>query len=65
MQIQINGQPKIVTSTSINELIKELDLKSNSLVIEHNSQIIPQEQYKNTVLQQADTIELLNFVGGG
>ena len=65
MDIQINGQIKSVSATTIEELITELGLQKESLVVEQNNQIIKQEHYTITQLRPSDVLELLNFVGGG
>ena len=65
MQVRINGQVKVTGAGNLDELVKELDLKSDNLVIEYNNQIIKQESWLTTLLQQDDAIELLSFVGGG
>lgn len=65
MQIHINGQVEKTDVKCLDALVKELELTSDNLVIEHNNQIIKQEKWLTTLLQQDDTIELLSFVGGG
>lgn len=65
MQFSINGKIETSNASTIDELVKELGLDSNSLVVEHNDQIIRQEQWPATKLQEGDGVELLNFVGGG
>ncbi len=65
MQVRINGQVEKTGAGNLDELVKELGLKSDNLVIEYNNQIIKQENWLTTLLQQDDAIELLSFVGGG
>lgn len=65
MQVRINGQVEETAAGDLDELVKELGLKSDNLVIEFNNQIIKQESWLTTLLQQDDVIELLSFVGGG
>lgn len=65
MQFCINGKMETSNASTIDELVKELELDFNSLVVEHNDQIIRQEQWAATMLQEGDGLELLNFVGGG
>lgn len=65
MQIRVNGQVEKPEAKNLGELVKELGLTSDNLVIEYNNQIIKQENWLTTQLQQDDTIELLSFVGGG
>lgn len=65
MQIRINGQDQAVDAGTLDELVRELNLSSGSLVIEHNQKIIKQEQWASTSINDNDVIELLSFVGGG
>ncbi|WP_028584403.1 sulfur carrier protein ThiS [Desulfogranum mediterraneum] len=65
MQLQINGQATQINATTLDELISELELPRESLVVEHNSQIVRQQQWAQTRLSQDDVLELLSFVGGG
>jgi sulfur carrier protein len=65
MQLRINGEVETSNAVTIIELVQELRLDFNSLVIEHNDQIIRQEQWAATTLREGDGLELLNFVGGG
>lgn len=65
MHIKINGKTEKTTATTLAELITELGLKEESLVVEHNHQIMRQERWASSPLQENDVLELLNFVGGG
>lgn len=65
MNIQINGQIESIQTTTIDELIDDLDLEKKSLVVEHNGTLIKQEKWNETQLHDGDVLELLNFVGGG
>lgn len=65
MQLRINSKIETCSAVSVAELVKELNLDTSSLVIEHNEQIIRQEQWAATMLLEGDELELLNFVGGG
>lgn len=65
MQVRINGQVEKTGAKNLDSLVKELGLKSDNLVIEYNKQIIKQENWPTTELEQEDSIELLSFVGGG
>ena len=49
----------------IAELVVHKRLVAGSLVVELNQQIIKQEQWPFTSLKDGDSLELLNFVGGG
>ncbi len=65
MKLWINGKETECSAATLNQLIIELKLQPDSLVVEHNAQIIKQQEWEKKSLREGDTIELLNFVGGG
>ena len=65
MNITINGKPETIEPCSIERLVHQKGLNSESLVVELNMQIIKQDQWPQTQLNDGDTLELLSFVGGG
>lgn len=65
MKIIVNGQPETIQPCSIGVLVKAKGLKTDSLIVEHNQQIVPQEHWDHIILQDDDALELLSFVGGG
>lgn len=65
MQIKVNGRLEVVEPCSIADYVQAKGLKSTSLVVTFNQQIIKQEQWDAVPLKDNDTLELLSFVGGG
>ncbi|WP_028579125.1 sulfur carrier protein ThiS [Desulfogranum japonicum] len=65
MLLRVNGDSQTTAATTLEELIQEIGLKTESLVVEHNEHIIRQELWAKTRLQDQDQVELLSFVGGG
>ncbi len=65
MRLRINGKETECSAATLGQLIVELKLQPESLVVEHNAQIIKQQEWGEKTLREGDTIELLNFVGGG
>jgi sulfur carrier protein len=65
MTIVINGERQETEAGNILELVTMLGLTPKSLVVEHNQQIVRQENWEATALSDGDVLELLNFVGGG
>ncbi len=65
MELQVNGEKMQSSAATLGQLIAERKLPSESLIVEHNARIVKQQEWDNTRLQEGDTIELLNFVGGG
>lgn len=65
MEITINGKREQVAPCSIAELVAMRELDGTSLVVEHNQRIVSQDKWSEVMLRESDTLELLNFVGGG
>ena len=65
MKIHLNGENHRVKAETLMELVLEKGFNPESLIAEVNGGVIPQEHWKKTLIREQDTIELLNFVGGG
>ncbi len=65
MEISLNGKKVDVHNTTLFELIQDTGFDDQSLIAELNFKIIPQDDWKNTIIKSGDQIELLSFVGGG
>ena len=68
MKIILNGAAFEMDSTVLTDLsalVKARGLDPSSLVIEHNRRVVKQDDWAGTPVREGDTIELLNFVGGG
>ncbi|QXM06894.1 sulfur carrier protein ThiS [Crassaminicella indica] len=62
----INGKEMDFDSEiTICEMLKKLDLNEEKVVVEVNLTIIPKEKYNEHVLNKADKVEIVSFVGGG
>ena len=46
-------------------LLNFLEIDENGIAIEINLIVIPKSQYKNTIIQNNDKIEIVQFIGGG
>ena len=66
MNITLNGEKKTLDSgLSLLELLKDLSLKPETVVIELNTEIIQPDAYNEHKLKEADSVEIIRFVGGG
>lgn len=66
MQIKVNGEIRsIPENTTLLELIRSLGLETKVMAAAVNMQIVKQDAWNNAVLHEGDTVELLDFVGGG
>ncbi len=65
IEVQINGETRRITSTSISGLLSELELADKRVAVELNRAIVSRSSYDSTVLASGDTLEIIHFVGGG
>ncbi|MCG8633058.1 MAG: sulfur carrier protein ThiS [Desulfobacterales bacterium] len=65
MKIILNGSSVDTESPDLAALVDSQGLDPSSLVIEHNLNVIKQASWAATPVRDGDTVELLNFVGGG
>lgn len=66
MQIKVNGEMReLAEGATLQELIRSLGLESKVMAAAVNMQIVKQDAWNSAVLHEGDTVELLDFVGGG
>ena len=66
MKLMINGEIKeYQDKLTIQELLHQLKLSPERVVVELNREILSPDMHKNTILKAEDTLELVQFVGGG
>ena len=65
MRVKINGEYMEVNSLTISELLKELDINPQRIVVEVNLEIVKRDRFANYKIKEGDSIEIVNFVGGG
>ncbi len=66
MRIILNGQDvNISEGTSLVTLLEWEGLEPAVVVVELNGKILPAKDFENTILNDSDTLEVLQFVGGG
>ena len=64
--VTINGkQHSIHEGMSLSELLRLLDVNSDRVAVEHNTEIVNKNDFNDTVLKENDTLEIITFVGGG
>ena len=64
--IVLNGSDKQIDSnTSIAQLLKDLDLGEKRLAVEINQQIIPRSDFASVTLNEQDSVEIVQAIGGG
>jgi thiamine biosynthesis protein ThiS len=66
MQVFINGAPRdIPPQTTLQDLVRFLDLKHDRVAIELNRTIVKRDRWAETALKDHDRLEIVQFVGGG
>jgi len=66
MTFTLNGQPKsFETPITVAELLEKLQINADRVAVERNRAILPREAFGTTVLADGDSIEVVQFVGGG
>ena len=61
--VKINGEALAVAGKTLAEYLAGTDYKR--IAVERNGEIVPKAAYGETILQDGDVIEVVNFVGGG
>lgn len=66
MRLKVNGDNiEIPKAASVAELLQELGIEPAGVAVEVNLSIVKKSEYGNVGLKEGDTVEIVNFVGGG
>ncbi len=66
MKVIINGREKEFSQeASLQKVIEECAAQRKGVIAEVNGQIVKCVHWPETSIKEGDTIELVNFVGGG
>lgn len=66
MKITLNGREKELTGPqNLGEVIGQFCRNTAHVIAEINGDIVRPPQWDQVMIKEGDTIELLNFVGGG
>jgi sulfur carrier protein len=64
--INLNGEPFVLDGdTRVIALIDKLNLSRRRVAVEVNNAVVPKAQWDETTLKPGDSVEIVNFVGGG
>ena len=63
--VKINGTAYDVAGKTIAEFLETTEYNPLRIAVERNGEIVPKATYAETVLQDGDSVEIVNFVGGG
>lgn len=66
MKLRVNGSiTEWRDNVTVNELLKELKIEPRGVAVEVNLEIVKKQDYHKRVLKDGDSVEIVNFVGGG
>jgi sulfur carrier protein len=66
MNARVNGQDvQVPDGISVRSLLLKKKMELKGIVIELNGEILPPEQWSQTLLKADDRLEIVSFVGGG
>ena len=66
MKVFINGETReIAKRVNLLELLEEFSLPSERIAIELNKQVVRKKDWESILVNDADKIEIVHFVGGG
>jgi thiamine biosynthesis protein ThiS len=64
--ITLNGERfELDSPMSVAALLTRLDIDPRRVAVEHNLNIIKRQTFQDTLIADGDTVEIVNFVGGG
>jgi thiamine biosynthesis protein ThiS len=64
--IRLNGEPfELDEPLSVTDLLARLAVDPRRVAVEHNLTILKRHAFTDTVVHEGDTVEIVNFVGGG
>ena len=64
--MRVNGkQVELKESLVLNKFLESNGYALTKVAVELNGKIVPRKEYAATILQDADVLEIVCFVGGG
>lgn len=65
IEILFNGEARVTNSETVSELLHEFELADRKIAVELNRKIIQRKDYETAPLSGGDSVEIVQFVGGG
>ena len=66
MTITLNGDPVDLSGPlTVTELLVSLEIDARRVAVEHNLVVLKRAVFDATLLNEGDSVEIVNFVGGG
>ena len=64
--ITLNGDPfDVAGPLTVSDLLARLEIDARRVAVEHNLTVLKRAVFETTLVQDGDSIEIVNFVGGG
>ena len=63
--VKINGEMKDVAGITVSEMLEKNGYDAKRVAVEINLEILPKANYAEYVLKDEDSVEVVQFVGGG
>jgi sulfur carrier protein len=64
--ITLNGERfELDQRVSVTELLSKLEIDPRRVAVEHNLAILKRHTFPDVIVEDGDTVEIVNFVGGG
>jgi thiamine biosynthesis protein ThiS len=66
LKIRLNGDPfETEGPLTVLQLLERLQIDPRRVAVEHNLAILKRDRYAASTIGDGDSIEIVNFVGGG
>lgn len=66
MRVIVNGaQQSLATASTVQQLLSHLEHIKGRVAIEVNGEIVPRSTFTQHILQEGDTVEIVQAIGGG
>ena len=63
--VKINGQPSEAAGKTVAQIVTEQGLNVQRVAVELNGDIVKRSDFDKVVVKEDDSMEIVNFVGGG
>jgi len=66
LTITLNGdRHELAGPLTVSELLARLEIDARRVAVEHNLVVLKRAAFDHTIVGDGDSIEIVNFVGGG
>ena len=66
MEIRVNGETRQWDrSLTVRDLLEALGVRPDGVVVERNLEIVPRERITEEMVEDGDSLEIIQLVGGG